>query len=186
MSHSIHVLVFSGSLRKASYNTALLHATAELMPQGMQLEIFDLAPIPLYNDDIYDQGFPDAVQQFRERILAVDALLIATPEYNHSIPGVLKNAIDWASRPPDSPLRDKPVAILGATLGGFGTVRAQSHLREICSALNMHVLQKPEVLIGGIQNKIDADGKLIDETTRNFMRDQMTAFAAWIERLQQT
>jgi len=128
----VHVLGISGSLRKASYNTALLRPASELLPRGMTLEVFDLSSIPLYNDDVRALGFPKPVQEFRSRIAAADALLIATPEYNFSIPGVLKNAIDWASRPPDPPLDGKPLAIMGASTGNFGTVRAQMHLRQVC------------------------------------------------------
>src|SRR5690242_6672036 len=128
MPSSIHLLGFAGSLRKGSYNRALLRAAEELLPEGVTLETFEIAPIPLFNDDLRLQGDPEPVRFFKERIAAADALLIATPEYNFSIPGVPKNAIDWASRPPDqSPLRGKPVGVMGASTGQFGTVRAQAH-----------------------------------------------------------
>ena len=182
---NIHVLGISGSLRKGSYNTRLLTAASELLPEGMTLETFDLSPIPLYNDDVRVAGFPKPVQQFRERIAAADALLIATPEYNFSIPGVLKNAIDWASRPPDPPLNGKPVAIMGASTGNFGTARAQMHLRQVCVFCNMFPLNKPEVLLMHAQEKFDANGRLTDETARGFIRDLLLALIDWTRRLQQ-
>ena len=182
---NIHVLGISGSLRKGSYNTRLLAAASELLPEGMALETFELSPIPLYNDDVRAAGFPRPVQQFRERIAAADALLMATPEYNFSIPGVLKNAIDWASRPPDSPLNGKPIAIMGASTGNFGTARAQMHLRQVCVFCNMFPFNKPEVLVMRAQEKFDADGRLTDETARGLIRDLLLALADWTRRLQQ-
>lgn len=183
MSDRIHVLGLAGSLRAGSYNKALLRAAAELLPEGMTLEIFDLAPIPLYNADVEREGFPAAVRTLRERIAAADALLIATPEYNYSIPGVLKNAIDWASRPPDSPLAKKPVAIMGASDGGFGTVRSQLHLRQVFVGTNMRPIQKPEVIVSLAQNKIDGAGRVTDEKTRGAVKALLEALAAWVEQL---
>ncbi|MBV8651361.1 MAG: NAD(P)H-dependent oxidoreductase [Alphaproteobacteria bacterium] len=180
---TLHVLGISGSLRKASYNSAALRAAQELAPDGMTIEIFDLAEIPIYNDDVRAQGYPAPVQRFRERIAAADALLFATPEFNYSMPGVLKNAIDWGSRPPDQPFNDKPVAIMGASPGITGTARAQYHLRQSCVFLNMHPVNKPEVMIGGAAAKFDAELRLTDETTRGFIRDLLTALAAWTLRL---
>jgi chromate reductase len=172
---SIRVLGISGSLRKGSYNTGLLRAASELLPEEMTLETFDLSRIPLYNDDVRALGYPEPVQEFRDRIAAADALLIATPEYNFSIPGVLKNAIDWASRPPNPPLDGKPVAIMGASTGNFGTVRAQMHLRQVCVNTNMLPLNKPEVLVMRAQEKFDPDGLLVDQTARGFIRDLLAA-----------
>jgi chromate reductase len=171
------ILGISGSLRKNSYNTAALRAAQELLPQGVTLEIFDLSPIPLYNEEI--EPFPPAVQALRERIAEADALLIATPEYNHSISGVLKNALDWASCAPDPPCKNKPVAIFGASTGRFGTLRAQLHLREVCSALEMLVLPKPELYISHAREKFDAQGRLIDERTRQQLRALVEALAVW-------
>ncbi len=154
------------------------------MPAGGVLETFDLAPIPLYNGDVEAQGFPPAVQELKAAIRVADALLIVTPEYNYSIPGVLKNAIDWASRPPqDSPLSGKPVAIMGASMGGFGTVRAQHHLRQVCVFTNMLPLQRPEVMISTAHQKFDADGRLVDERTRQAIHDLLAGLLAWTERL---
>jgi chromate reductase len=179
----IHVLGISGSLRKDSHNTALLRAASALLPKGMTLEIFDLSPIPLYNDDVRILGYPKPVQEFRDRIAASDALLIATPEYNYSISGVLKNAIDWASRPPDPPLDGKPVAIMGASTGNFGTVRAQMHLRQVCVYCNMLPVNRPEVLVMRAQEKFDSNGLLTDETARGFLRDLLLALADWTQRV---
>ncbi len=179
----IHVLGICGSLRKSSYNTWLLNAAIGLMPEGMTLEMFDLSSIPLYDDDVRAAGFPEPVNEFRDRIAAADALLIATPEYNFSIPGVLKNAFDWASRPPNPPLNGKPVAMMGASTGNFGTVRAQLHLRQICVYCNMFAVNKPEVLVMRAQEKFDASGRLVDETTRGFIRDLLIALADWTRLL---
>jgi len=181
----VRLLGVSGSLRKGSYNTALLRAASELLPEGMTLEIFDLSSIPLYNDDVRALGFPKPVQEFRDRIAAAHALLIATPEYNFSIPGVLKNAIDWASRPPDPPLNGRPVGIMGASTGNFGTVRAQMHLRQVCVFCNMFPLNKPEVLVMRAKEKFDGNGRLIDETARGFIRDMLLALADWTRRLRE-
>jgi chromate reductase len=161
---------------------AALRSAQELLPADTSLEIFDLAPIPLYNDDLRALGFPAPVEAFRQRIAAADAVLIATPEYNHSIPGVLKNAIDWASRAPDPPFNDKPVAMLGASSGGFGTVRAQLHLLQICASLNMLPLNRPRVLITHAREKF-VDGSLVDENTRGQLRALLEALADWTRRL---
>ena len=171
------ILGISGSLRKGSYNTAALHAAQELLPQGVTLEIFDLSSIPMYNADI--EPFPPAVKILRERIAHSDALLIATPEYNHSIPGVLKNALDWASCAPDPPCENKPVAIFGASTGRFGTLRAQIHLREICAALDMIILPKPELFISHADEKFDAQGHLTDAQTRERLRALLGALIEW-------
>jgi chromate reductase, NAD(P)H dehydrogenase (quinone) len=180
----IHILGISGSLRKGSTNTGLLRAAGELLPEGMALEIFDLSSISLYNRDVEERGLPESVTDFKARIVSADALLIATPEYNYSVSGVLKNAIDWASRPRTAaPINGKPVAIMGAG-GMWGTVRAQMHLRQICLHNNMHVLGKPEVYVPRAWEKFDAGGRLIDEPTRERIRELLDALAAWTRRLQ--
>jgi chromate reductase len=179
----MQVLGISGSLRRGSYNAALLAAARELAPAGMAIETFDIAPITPYSEDERARGFPPTVEALRERIRAADALLIATPEYNYSIPGVLKNAIDWASRPPDQPFDGKPVALMGASRGMLGTGRAQYHLRQVCVYLNMHPLNRPEVLIAGAPTKFDAEGRLTDEPARTLIGQQLVALAAWTRQL---
>jgi len=179
----LNVLAISGSLRKDSFNTAALRAAQSLAPAGMAITIHDLSAIPLYNEDVKAQGYPAPVQALRNAIKAADAVLIATPEYNYSISGVLKNAIDWASRPPGQPFEGKPIAILGASAGVLGTARAQYHLRQVFVFLNAHVLNKPEVMIGGAGNRFDAAGNLTDEPTRGFVKAQMEALRDWTLRL---
>ncbi|HEY3859953.1 MAG TPA: NADPH-dependent FMN reductase, partial [Gammaproteobacteria bacterium] len=131
------VLAMVGSLRKGSYNKMALHAAIELKPADMEIEVADIGALPLYDDDVRVEGYPPAVMKLREQVKAADALLFVTPEYNYSVPGVLKNAIDWASRPPDQPLDGKPAAIMGASTGKLGTARAQYHLRQICVFVNV-------------------------------------------------
>jgi len=179
----IKVLGISGSLRKASYNTAALRAAEELVPSGMTLETFEIAPIPLYNEDVRTQGFPPPVEDFRARIKAADAVLIVTPEYNYSVPGVLKNAIDWASRPPEQPFNGKPIALMGASIGAFGTARAQYHLRQSFVFMNGLVLNQPEVMIGSAGTRFDAQGKLIDEKSRELITALLTGLRDWALRL---
>jgi len=183
MANAINVLGFAGSLRKGSYNAAALRAAVELAPADMKLETFDLHGIPLYDGDVEALGLPEAVKRFRERIAAADALLILTPEYNYSMAGVLKNAIDWASRPPDQPFRGKPVAIAGASMGFLGTARAQYHLRQTCVFLDMVPLNKPEVFIGAAHQKVDAEGRLSDEPSRAALRGLLEALVAWTRRI---
>jgi chromate reductase len=183
MADRVRVLGFAGSLRKASYNGAVLRAALELAPADMALETFDLHGIPLYDGDVEAQGLPESVRAFRERIAAADALLIVTPEYNYSMSGVLKNAIDWASRPPDQPFRGKPVAIAGASIGGFGTARAQYHLRQTCVYLDMLPLNKPELFVSAAHQKVDASGRLVDERSREALGALLQALVAWTRRL---
>jgi chromate reductase, NAD(P)H dehydrogenase (quinone) len=180
---TLRILGFAGSLRKNSYNKLALKAAQGLVPDGAALEIYDLAPIPLYNDDIREKGYPSEVQDFRSKIEAADAILMVTPEYNYSVSGVLKNAIDWASRPPGPPLSKKPCAIMGATQGLWGTVKAQHHLRQMCVFLDLWPLNKPEVLIAQAQNKFDAAGNLTDEATKKVIAELMTGLVAWTTRL---
>jgi chromate reductase, NAD(P)H dehydrogenase (quinone) len=179
----LSVLGFAGSLRKGSYNGAVLRAAVELAPPDVRIETFDLHGIPLYDGDVEAAGLPEAVQRFRARIAAADALLIVTPEYNYSMAGVLKNAIDWASRPPDQPFRGKPVALAGASVGGFGTARAQYHLRQTCVYLDMVPLNKPEVFVSAAHQKVDAEGRLSDEPSRAAIRALLEALAVWARRL---
>jgi len=179
----LRVLGIAGSLRTGSYNRALLHAAQELAPQGMQIATFDLALISPYNADVEAAGWPEPVAALHAAIREADALLFATPEYNHSIPGVLKNALDWASRPPDDcPLHDKPAAIMGASTGAIGTARAQMHLRIVCATVNMFTLNRPEILVSRAQDKFDAQGRLTDEVTRRFLARFLQALLEWALR----
>ncbi len=179
----IRILGISGSLRKGSYNSAALKIAGGLMPAGASLEIFDISGIPLYNEDVKAQAFPEPVQRLRDRIAAADGIVFATPEYNFSTSGVLKNAIDWASRPPEQPFNDKAVALMGASAGLLGTARAQYHLRQIGVFLNMRFVNKPEVFIGGAGAKFDASGNLTDETAKGLIRDLMAELVTWSKRL---
>jgi chromate reductase, NAD(P)H dehydrogenase (quinone) len=182
-SGTVRIAGISGSLRRGSFNSAALRAAVELAPDGMRIEPFDLAPIPLYNEDVKQQGFPPPVADLRRRVKEADGLLIATPEYNYSMSGVLKNTIDWVSRPPDQPFDGKPIAIMGASMGVLGTARAQYHLRQCFIFLNGHVMNRPEVLITQAQNKFDGEGRLTDQPTRDFIAAMLTAFKAWTMRM---
>jgi chromate reductase len=180
----LRILGFAGSLRAASYNKMLLRAAVELAPAGMEIEIFDIGEIPLFNEDVEAAGTPPAVEAFRDAIRRADALLIATPEYNHGVPGVLKNAIDWASRPPrKSPLAGKPAALFGASPGMTGTARAQTQLRASFVFTDTPALPQPEVLVFRAPEKFDADGRLTDEPTRVFVGRLLVALADWTTRL---
>ncbi len=182
----VRVLGIAGSLRKASFNALALRAAGEMLPAGMTLEVFDLAPIPLYNGDVEAEGMPGPVRDLQRRFAEANALLIATPEYNASVPGVLKNAINWASRPGPSggsPLGGKPLAIFGASPSSLGTFRAQYHLRQVCVNVNLLPLQQPEVFIAQAHLKFDAQGRLTDEDTRQYLRRLLDALAAWTRRL---
>jgi chromate reductase len=183
MAGNIRVFAYCGSLRKGSFNRMALRAAEELAPEGVSFETSDIGDIPLYNEDVRQQGFPAPVEKMRERIGAADAVLFVTPEYNYSIPGVLKNAIDWASRPPDQPFAGKPAAMMGATPSMLGTARAQYHLRQVCVYLNMFPVNQPEVLIASADKKFGPDGRLTDEPTRKMIAQLMKALADWTERL---
>lgn len=184
MSLPLNLLGISGSLRKGSFNTGLLRAVRELLPEGIDLDIYSLRQIPPYNFDMEVAAYPEPVRDFKERIRAADGLIFATPEYNYSIPGVLKNAVDWASRPPkENPFNEKPAAIIGASGGPWGTARAQYELRKVCAALNMLLMNRPEILIANGGQKFDVDGNLTDQDTRERLRKMVEAFAAWIRRL---
>ena len=180
----LKVLGIAGSLRAASYNRALLRAARELAPEGVTIETFDLIDVPLFNEDVEREGVPAAVQALRDAIAGADALLVATPEYNHGVPGVLKNAIDWASRPPGaSPLAGKPAAVFGASPGQTGTARAQTQLRAAFVFTNTPALPQPEVLVFRAHEKFDADGRLTDESTRKWVRRLLEALADWTVKL---
>ena len=169
------VLGICGSLRKASLNMMALKAAQSLAPQGMQFEIADISQVPVYNEDVREAGFPEAVQKLRDAIKAADALLIVSPEYNFSMPGVLKNAIDWASRPPEQPFDGKPTAIMGASPGMIGTARMQYHLRQTLLFLNTQTVVKPEVFINAATGKFNAQGELTDENTKKVIGDLLVS-----------
>jgi chromate reductase, NAD(P)H dehydrogenase (quinone) len=184
MPDPIHVIAVAGSLRRKSFNRAALRTAQELLPHGMTLEIFDIAPIPFYNEDVEAEGFPEPVQHFKARIAAADAMLISTPEYNYSMPGVLKNALDWAARPANTtPLSGKPLAIMGVSTGPWGTARAQLHLRQSCVFFNALPINKPVVQVAQAATKFDGEGRLTDEPTRQQIRALLEALAEWTRRL---
>ena len=180
---SVRVLAFAGSLRAGSLNRALLRAAVELAPPGLALEVFDLAEVPLYNGDLEAVGDPPAVAALKVAIAAADGVLIATPEYNFSLPPVLKNAIDWVSKMPNQPFNNKPVAVFSASTGPLGGARVQYDVRKILVQLWGLVLPRPEVFIGSAAGKF-ADGKLTDETTRKFLTELLAGFKDWIARMQ--
>jgi chromate reductase, NAD(P)H dehydrogenase (quinone) len=173
MSDAVTVLGMSGSLRKGSFNTAALRAAGELLPDGMTLATADIRDLPHYDDDVRMKGYPPVVQNFRARIKAADAILFVTPEYNYSVSGVLKNAIDWASRPPDQPFNWKPCAMMSASGSLLGGVRAQYHLRHMCVSLNCFPLNTPQVYITEAPKKFDAEGRLTDPATRDLIKQLM-------------
>jgi chromate reductase, NAD(P)H dehydrogenase (quinone) len=179
----VSILGIPGSLRKASYNKVALRAAQELLPDGAKLEIFDLDGIPPFNEDD-ERLLPARVIELKARIRETDAILIATPEYNYSVPGVLKNAIDWGSRPyGDNAWDGKPVALMGASPGSLGTARAQYHLRQTFVFLNMYPLNRPEVMISNAAQRFDAQGHLADEGLRTRIRQLLEALVAWTRRL---
>jgi len=183
MEKTVNILGFAGSLRKRSLNRAILAAASELLPGKATLEIFDLEGIPLFNQDQEKQP-PDRVREFKAKIRAADALLIAVPEYNYSVSGVLKNAIDWASRPyGDNAFEGKPVALMGASVGTLGTARAQYHLRQTCVTLDMHPLNQPEVMVPSAHEKVDREGKVTDPATRDKIKELLANLVVWTGRL---
>ena len=180
---AFEVVGFAGSLRTGSYNRALLRAAAELASPRLNVSVRELNDLPLYNGDVEAAGVPQSVTDLRDAVRAADALLIATPEYNHGVPGVLKNAIDWLSRPPrDSALNHKVAAIIGASPGMTGTARAQSQLRQAFVFTNTYALLQPEVLVARAHEKFDANGQLTDAGTRDFLRTFIDRFADLIGR----
>ena len=154
-----------------------------MVPDDIQLEIFDLEGIPPFNQDT-EQNMPDKVKEFKTKIREADGILIATPEYNFSVPGVLKNAIDWASRPyGDNPFDGKPVAIMSASPGMLGGANAQFHLRQTCVFLNMYPINKPLVIVTFAQDKFDSNGKLLDDNTKKFLGQLLENLANWARKL---
>lgn len=180
---TLTILGVSGSLRRGSYNTAALRAAKALAPEGVSLDVVTLEGTELFSEDVEAQGYPPRIQRLRELAAAADALLFATPEYNYSVPGVLKNAIDWLSRPTRTgPIFGKPAGIIGASMSHIGTARAQMHLRQILYYNAMPVLPSAEVLIAWAQDKFDAEGRLVHVETRDFLQNFMSALAEWARR----
>lgn len=177
----LNILGIAGSLRRGSYNRALLRSAAELAPDGLAIEIFDLIEIPLYNGDVEAEGDPEAVARLKDAIAAADGVLMATPEYNHGVPGVMKNAVDWASRPPGAAaLGGKPVGIIGASPGITGSARGQSQLRQAFEFTNSFCMPQPELLVFKAHEKFDAEGSLTDEATEQHLVRYLSSFAAWV------
>ncbi len=176
------ILGFAGSLRKGSYNRALLKAAESFVPAGAVLETIELDGIPAFNQD-QESNMPEKVLDFKNKIKSADALLIVTPEHNYSVPGVLKNAIDWASRPHgDNSFKDKPVAIMSASTGMLGGARAQYHLRQMFVYLQMHPVDKPEIFVTFAASKFDR-GELIDETALSLIRQLLEALVEWTKKI---
>jgi chromate reductase len=176
----LDIVGLCGSLRAGSLNRMALRLAGEAMPTGMRLDPVEIRDVPLFDGDVLAQGFPAPVTALRERIRRADGVLIVTPEYNFSIPGVLKNALDWVSRGDDQPFAYKPVAIMSASPGPLGGARVQYDLRKVLLFMTAQVLAKPEVFIGGAASKFGPDGQCTDDVTRKFAIDQMTAFKRWI------
>ncbi len=184
MNNPMVILGIAGSLRQQSFNRSLLRAAQELAPDGATIETFELDGIPSFNQD--EEGNPPAkVVELKQRIRSADAILFVTPEYNYSVPGVLKNAIDWASRPyGDSAWNGKPAAVMGASVGTIGTARAQYHLRQMFVFLNMYAVNQPEVMVANAHKHFDQDGKLTDETAKKLIRQLLEELVSWTKRLQ--
>ena len=183
MADVVKILGFAGSLRLGSLNRALLRAADAAAPEVMTIETFDLNVVPLYNGDVEAEGDPAGVRAFKQAIRAADGVLMVTPEYNHGVPGVMKNAVDWASRPPqDAALSGKPVGIIGASPGATGSARGQSQLRQAFEFTNSYCMPQPEVLVFRAHEKFDAEGRLTDEATARFLGRYLEAFKAWVLR----
>lgn len=178
---SLAVVGIAGSLRRASLNRALLRAAVALSPEGLEIETFDLAEVPLYDGDVEADGDPEAVVRLKAAIRSAAGVLMATPEYNHGVPGVMKNAVDWASRPPAAAaLARKPVGIIGASPGITGSARGQSQLRQAFEFTNSYCMPQPELLVFRAHEKFDAEGRLTDEATRTHLVRYLEAFRDWV------
>jgi chromate reductase len=181
----VRVLGVVGSLRKGSFNRALMDAVVEIAKAeapGLAFTIAEIDDIPLYNEDVRSQGYPAGAQRFRDQIAAAQALLFVSPEYNYSVPGVLKNAIDWGSRPPNQPFSQKPFGVMGASGGMGGTARMQYHLRQIAVFLDMHPLNQPEIFLRSAKSLFSDDLKLTDQATRDAITKYVKAYEAWCRR----
>jgi chromate reductase len=167
----VKIAGLTGSLRKNSYNKAALMAAMKLLPENTELEILDLSDIPFFNEDVEEEGIPDSVLRLKEKLSEADALLISTPEYNYSIPPVLKNAIDWVSRDDDTPIYGKYLGLLSASPSPLGGARAQYHLRQVCVCVNLIPLNEPEIFIASAHTKFDEKGELKDETAKELIKE---------------
>ena len=184
MNKQIRILGIAGSLRQQSYNRAALRAATQLVPKDATIDVFEIDGLPGFNED-EEQNPPAKVTELKQRIREVDAILFVTPEYNYSVPGVLKNAIDWASRPyGDSAWSGKPAAIMGASVGAIGTARAQYHLRQMMVFLNMFPINQPEVMISNASERFDQKGNLTNETTKDLMRQLLQGLVDWTRRIE--
>jgi chromate reductase len=180
---TMKILGIAGSLREGSYNKSLLLSATELAPKEMDIEIFDLGKIPPYNQDL-ETNLPEIVKDFKDKIIAADGILFATPEYNYSIPGVLKNAIDWASRPfGQNAWENKAAAIIGASTGMLGTARAQTALRQTFTFLNVFCMNRPEIYVAKAADKFSAEGKLTDDETKDYLKKFLEEYEKWILRM---
>jgi chromate reductase, NAD(P)H dehydrogenase (quinone) len=166
----IKLLGISGSLRTQSYNSGALSVVGAVLPEDMEFDVASLSDLPFYNADVEQRGFPAAVESFRRSVAAADALIFAVPEYNFSVPGVLKNALEWLSRPPNPPTNGKPCAMFGASVSPLGTARGQFHFRHICVSLNMIAVNAPHVDITNAKTKFDAQGRLTDQASIDLIR----------------
>jgi chromate reductase, NAD(P)H dehydrogenase (quinone) len=184
LNNPLVILGIAGSLRQGSFNRAALQAAQTLVPDGATLAIFDIAGLPGFNQDD-EPNPPVQVVELKQRIRSADAILFVTPEYNYSVPGVLKNAIDWASRPyGDNAWNGKPVAVMGASVGAMGTARAQYHLRQMFVFLNMYAVNQPEVMIANAHKHFDEQGNLTDERAKKLIRQLLEELVSWTRRLQ--
>jgi chromate reductase len=178
------ILGISGSGRKRSFNTALLEAAKQLLPQHATLEVVDISRLPLYNQDL-EHEMPEEVKELKKKIRAADAILFATPEHNYSITAVLKNAIEWGNRPPrDASWSGKPAAIISASTSLRGGARAQLHLRQIMIDLNMYPINRPQLLVANAKDKFNEELQLTDEDSRQTMRDVLSSLVEWTRKLQ--
>ncbi|NLY71754.1 MAG: hypothetical protein GX076_08795 [Clostridiales bacterium] len=179
----IKIVGLTGSLREKSYNKAVLNAVKELVPDNVDYEVIDLSDIPFYNEDVEKKGLPDSVANLKKKLFEADGVLVSTPEYNFSIPPVLKNALDWVSRGSELPLYGKPIAIMSASPSMLGGARVQYHLRQVCVSLNLIPVNKPEVFISNADKKFDENGVLVDEMTKRVIKDLINALIDKINEL---
>src|SRR5215813_15169400 len=180
---AIKLLGISGSLRAQSFNSGALSVVGSVVPEGMEFKVASLTDLPFYNADVEQRGFPSEVESFRKKVAAADALIFAVPEYNFSVPGVLKNALEWLSRPPDPPTNGKPCAVFGASVSPLGTARGQFHFRHICVSLNMIPVNVPHVDITNAKSKFDAEGRLADQAAVDSIRELLSSLRNFTVRL---